>query len=72
MCHPAWGPAHAPAPYPRELERVRRLRDAIDRDAHDDAWRLPPDVAAEFTRAYGMPPGEYRALRAAMLSPSPL
>ncbi|GAB2744768.1 hypothetical protein GCM10027090_14750 [Sinomonas soli] len=53
MCHPAWAPARAPAPCPRELVRVRRLRDLIDRDdarrvraAHDGARRLPLDVAA--------------------------
>lgn len=53
MCHPAWRRAHAPAPFPRELVRVRRVRDRLDRDAatraqaaHDGAPRLPLDLAA--------------------------
>jgi hypothetical protein len=53
MCHPAWGRAHAPAPFPRELVRVRRAKDRIDRDAarraqaaHDGAPRLPLDLTA--------------------------
>lgn len=57
MCHPAWAPARAPAPYPRELVRVRRVRDLIDRDlgataqaAHDGARRLPLDVAVLASR----------------------
>ena len=75
MCHPAWGAAHAPAPYPRDLVRVRRLRDLIDRDTRDAAGRPPLDVAAlasragvseeglalEFGRAYGIPLHDYIA-----------
>lgn len=81
MCHPAWGPAHAPAPYPRELERVRRLRDLMDRAcaAQDAAGVLALDVAAlasragvstdqlavEFARAFGIPLHDYIASRRA-------
>ncbi|AMM31200.1 hypothetical protein SA2016_0504 [Sinomonas atrocyanea] len=64
MCHPAWGPARSPAPAPRELVGVRRLRDLIDRDgarrfraAHDRARRLPFDVAA-LALAAGIPPAQ--------------
>ena len=72
MCHPAWGPAHAPAPYPRDLARVRRVRDLIDRD---DAWPLDVNalalgsgipavqLAREFTRAYGLSPHAYLSAR---------
>ncbi|GAB3270545.1 hypothetical protein GCM10027449_05530 [Sinomonas notoginsengisoli] len=72
MCLPAWAPARAAVPYPHELARVRRVRDQIDRE-----HTLPLDVAAlahgvgmpprelvsEFTRAYGMSPGAYLAVR---------
>lgn len=81
MCHPAWGAAHAPAPYPRDLVRVRRLRDLIDRDTRDAAGRLPLDVAAlasragvseeglavEFAQAYGTSLHDYIAARRARI-----
>lgn len=64
MCHPAWAAAHAPAPYPYELVRVRRVRDLLDRDrartvpaAHDGARRLPLDVAA-LAACSGIPPAQ--------------
>lgn len=76
MCHPARGPAHAPAPYPRELVRVRRVRDLIDR-THDAAAQHTLDVAtlacregvteeglsAEFARAFGISLHAYIAAR---------
>ncbi|WP_369046320.1 hypothetical protein [Sinomonas sp. P10A9] len=79
MCHPAWGPVHAPVPYPCDLARVRRVRDLIDRNAarsggncacHLDTAALAraagvpaAQLAGEFALAYGMSPEEYAALR---------
>jgi AraC-like DNA-binding protein len=73
MCHPAWGPAHAPAPYPRDLPGVRRVRDLIDRDYAQqpldvDALALGAGMPAgqltgEFIHAYGMSPHAYLTAR---------
>ncbi|NUP75389.1 MAG: helix-turn-helix transcriptional regulator [Sinomonas sp.] len=73
MCHPAWGPAHAPAPHPRDLARVRRVRDLIDRDYAERALDVnalalgagmpASQLTGEFTHAYGMSPHAYVAAR---------
>lgn len=65
MCHPAWGRALAEAQHLKDLARLRRVRDRIDRE-----YALPLDVAAlardadmpagqlgrQFHRAYGRSP----------------
>lgn len=70
MCRPAG--ARAPAPYPRELVRVRQVRDRIDRDGvlpldiaalAEDAGIPAGELVPEFTRAYGMPPAAYARAR---------
>lgn len=77
MCHPAWGPGRAPVPFPRELVRVRRLRDLVDREAHDGGASPSAEVAAlvsrtgvtaeglavEFALAYGISLPGYIASR---------
>jgi len=68
MCHPSWGRALAAAQRLRDLARLRRVRDRIDReygqplnvlalarDAHLPAGQL----SREFQSAYGKSPYAY-------------
>jgi AraC-like DNA-binding protein len=51
MCHPSWARARAAAQRLRDLARLRRVRDRIDRE-----YAQPLDVEA-LARGVNMPPG---------------
>ncbi|MER7468274.1 helix-turn-helix transcriptional regulator [Streptomyces sp. NPDC097981] len=72
MCHPAWGRALAEAQRLKDLARLRRVRDRIDREYAQpldvEALALGADMAAghlgrQFRLAYGESPYAYLMTR---------
>lgn len=83
MCHPSWGRALAAAQRLRDLARLRRVRDRIDREyarplsveaLARDVCLPAGQLSREFRLAYGMTPDEYvisRRLADALLRAAP-
>jgi AraC-like DNA-binding protein len=72
MCPPSWRRARAEAQHLRDLARLRRVRDRIDRDYAEPldlealARRVdmaPRHLFVEFRRAYGDSPDDYLSKR---------
>ncbi|MFV0132605.1 helix-turn-helix transcriptional regulator [Streptomyces sp. HMX87] len=72
MCHPAWRRARIAAQHLRDLARLRRVRDRIDREYAQplnvealarDADMPPGHLAGQFRLAYGRSPHDYLMAR---------